>query len=274
MSRIQRCTVLGAALATSLALTSCGGGGTNYDGSILSGTVLMGYNNPVVAVTATGATSPTPNVCFFAAQNGWSTANPVNTTTSPPTSTGTQLTSSCVATDANGHFSVDLTNSAYGPVVIQVTGGTYDNGTALVPPNLQSTNASLQAIAQSAGGGTVSFVVTPLTTIATMLTYKAGISAANYATASTQVAHFFTPTASAQTIVPVGNINVAPTSATDPYNLALLGVQTYLAAGLSSDATGSQLLSWNLSGDTTMASDYTAAFNQANTGYNATFSFN
>ncbi len=265
MPRNHSRAALGAVLPLALLLAACGGGGTNskYEGSILNGQVLMGANQPV---SSNGAGT----VCVYGVVNGQ--GNPLNTAVSPPANTGTNLTSPnlCnIPIAANGTFSVNLT-SYYGPVLIQVTGGSYTNvavanGAASSLANLASTNASLQALVQIGGGGTVNAVVTPLTTVATaMITPNNGLTMANYAAASTKVATEFQ----------LGglNINAAPVAG-DAYDMALKGVQQYLAAtpGTVDDPNANNLLTWNLTASN-VAGDYTSAYNTIN-NTNLTFSF-
>ncbi len=253
---------LGAVLPLTLLLSACGGGAnTQYQGSILNGTVLMGAGQPV---NSNGAGA----VCLYAVANGQ--GNPINTAVSPPANLGTNLTSlnTCnIPIAANGTFSVNLT-SYYGPVLIQVAGGSYTNlanGTATSLTNLASTNASLQALVQIGGGGTVNAVVTPLTTVATaMITPNSGLTMANYAAASAKVAGEFQ----------LGglNINAIPASG-DAYDMALKGVQDYLVVSPAStdDPNANNLLTWNFTASP-VASDYTTAYNAIN-GTNLTFSF-
>jgi hypothetical protein len=268
MPRNHSRAALGAVLPLALLLAACGGGGTNskYEGSILSGQVLMGANQPV---SSNGAGT----ICLYAVASKGSSAgqgNPLNTAVSPPANTGTNLTSPnlCnIPIAANGTFSVNLT-SYYGPVLIQVTGGSYTNvanGAASLLANLASTNASLQALVQIGGGGTVNAVVTPLTTVATaMITPNNGLTMANYAAASTKVATEFQ----------LGglNINAAPVAG-DAYDMALKGVRQYLAAtpGTADDPNANNLLTWNLTASN-VAGDYTSAYNTIN-GTNLTFNF-
>ena len=252
---------LGAVLPLSLLLAACGGGtSSKYEGSILSGQVLMGAGQPVSG-------NGIGNVCIYAITGGQ--GNPLNTAVSPPANTGTLLTIGCIPTAADGTFSVNLT-SFYGPVLIQISGGTYTNaasqaGSSLV--NLASTNASLQAVANIGGGGTVSAVVTPLTAVATAIAQgmSGGLTAANYAAASANVATQFQ----------LGglNINTAP-QAGDAYNMALLGVQKYLVAppGSTDDPNANNLLTWNLTASPVSA-DYTTAYQAINSGSTATFTF-
>lgn len=265
MPRNHSRAALGAVLPLTLLLAACGGGGTNakYEGSILNGQVLMGAGQPVNS-------NGNGTICLYAVYKGQ--GNPLNTAVTPPANTGTNLTSPnlCnIPINADGTFSVNLT-SYYGPVLIQVTGGSYTNvanGAASSLANLASTNASLQALVQIGGGGTVNAVVTPLTTVATaMITPNSGLTMANYAAASTKVAAEFQ----------LGglNINTAPVAG-DAYDLALKGVQQYLVAapGLSDDPSANNLLTWNLTASPgSVATDYTSAYNTIN-HTNAKFSF-
>ncbi len=260
MPRHFRRAGLGAALVLPLLLAACGGGSSQYDGSILNGQVLMSAGNPVTD-------GGNGNVCVYAVAAGQ--GNPLNTTVVPPANTGTLLTTSCVPTDANGNFTIDLT-SFYGPVLIQVAAGSYTNaatGKTTLLPNLSSTNASLQAVADIGGGGTVNAVVTPLTTIATVkaAAMSGGLSAADYAAASASVASQFQ----------LGSltINTAPVAG-DAYDMALAGVQEYLAnaPGAIDDPNANNLLTWNLSASTVQA-DYTTAYDAINHS-SASFTFN
>ncbi len=265
MHRNLRRTALAALLALPMALTGCGGGGSSatLTGAVLSGQVLMGAGRPVYA-------GGTGNVCLYAIIAGQ--GNPVNATVTPPQSTGTLLTTSCIPTDANGNFTIDLT-SFYGPVLIQVTSGNYTSvatGASAALTNLATTNASLQAVVNIAGGGTVHAVVTPLTTVATAIalgnsTSGFTLSNASYAAASAKVDSEFQ--------LGSGDINTAP-NAGDAYDMALNGVQEYLAAppGSIDDASANNLLTWNLAGSS-VAADYTSAYNAIN-HTTATFSFN
>jgi hypothetical protein len=266
MPRNHSRAALGAVLPLTLLLAACGGGGTNakFEGSILNGQVLMGAGQPV---SSNGAGT----ICLYAVYKGQ--GNPLNTSVTPAANQGTNLTSPnlCnIPIAANGTFSVNLT-SYYGPVLIQVTGGSYTNvvnGAASSLANLTSTNASLQALVQIGGGGTVNAVVTPLTTIATAMispNSNGGLTMANYAAASTKVAAEFQ----------LGglNINAVPASG-DAYDMALKGVQRYLVAapGTTDDPNANNLLTWNLTAST-VAADYTSAYNTIN-HTNLTFSFN
>lgn len=261
-----RRAALGAALSLPLVLSACGGGGSSaqYSGSTLNGTVLMSATAPV-----TGGS----NVCIYAIVNGQ--GNPLNTGTTPPSNTGTLLTNGCISSSATGGFSQDL-STFYGPVLIQITGGTYASdatGAAAGLTPLTSTNAALQAVAFIGGGGTVNVVVSPLTTVATAiaLNLPGGLTAANYATAWAKVSSEFQLGTLA--------VNTRP-SAGDAQDLALRGVEQYLALppGSTDDANANNLLTWNTAalGNAstvgTVSYDYTQAYNAIN-HLSASFNF-
>ncbi|MDY0330597.1 MAG: hypothetical protein RBR52_08900 [Thiomonas sp.] len=265
---------LGAALLASLTLAGCGGSsGTNYSGSTVAGQVLMAANGPVNG-------NGTNNVCAYAIVNGQ--GNPLDAAVTPYYSYGTLL--ACVPSAADGRYSIDLT-SFYGPVLLQVTGGTYSyqgvsqtlNSLTSTALNLAAgasnaalaTNASLQAMVNVGGGGTVTANITPLTTFAVArITPNSGLTMANYAASLQHIAGQFD----------LGSLALATTTpvAADAYDKALLGVDQYLldmgtTLGATHDPYGANLLNWtNLA---TVSVDYTTAYNQAN-GTSANFSFN
>lgn len=259
MSRFLRRGAALAGLSLCLALAACGGGtSSRYSGSTLVGQVLMEASAPV-----TGSN----NVCLYAIANGL--GNPLNTSVSPPVNTGTLLTSACISSDAQGNFTQALPNF-YGPVLVQITNGTYLNRATAATASLtrlSSTNASLQAVAFIGGGGTVSVVVSPLTTIATAMALKmpGGLSMSNYAIAASRVAGEFQLGSTQVTSAP---------SPGDAQDLALRGVEQYLVGGSSvaDDPNAANLLTWNTAALSTMSADFTSAYNTIN-GTTATFVF-
>jgi hypothetical protein len=267
---------LGAALLASLTLAGCGGGSTNtnYSGSTVTGQVLMGANSPVNG-------NGTDNVCAYAIVNGQ--GNPLTTTVTPYTSYGTVL--DCVPSAADGSFSMNLT-SFYGPVLLQVVGGTYSyNGASQALNSLTSTalnlaasasnaalatNASLQAMVNVGGGGTVTANITPLTTFAVArITPNSGLTLANYTASLLHIAGQFS----------LGSLALATAvpTAGDAYDKALIGVDQYLlnmgaTLGATNDPYGANLLNWtNLA---TASADYSTAYNQANGTTGVSFNFN
>ena len=270
---------LGAALLGSLALAGCGGGSssTNYEGSTVTGQVLMGAAAAGGAVNGNG----TNNVCAYAIVNGQ--GNPLTTTVAPYTSYGTLLV--CVPSAADGSFSMNLT-SFYGPVLLQVVGGTYGykgatyglNSLTSTALNLAAsasnaalaTNASLQAMVSVGGGGTVQTTITPLTTFAVArITPNSGLTMANYAASLQHIAGQFG----------LGSLALATAApaAGDAYDQALLGVDQYLlnmgtTLGATNDPYGANLLNWTNLG--TVSADYSTAYNTANGTTGVSFNFN
>lgn len=279
MHATRLCTRFGAALIGSLALAGCGGGSTaDFTGSTVVGQVLMGPAASGGAVNGNGLN----NICAYAVTNGQ--GNPLLTTVTPYTNTGTVL--DCVPTAADGSFSMDLT-SFYGPVLLQVNAGTYVyKGATYSLNSLTSTalglaasasnaglatNATLQAMVNVGGGGTVHVTVTPLTTFAVArITPNNGLSMGAYATSLGVIAQEFK----------LGAINLAsatPAVAPDAYGMALLGVDQYLATmtpigASTNDPYAANLLTWNNLAQ--VSADYGVAYNAANGTSGMTFGFN
>jgi hypothetical protein len=279
MQATRHWTRLGTALIGSLALAGCGGGSstTNYNGSTVVGQVLMGPAASGGAVNGGG----TNNICAYALVNGQ--GNPLNTTVTPYINTGTVL--DCVPTAADGSFSMDLT-SFYGPVLLQVSGGTFGyKGATYALNSLTSTalglaasasnaalatNASLEAMVNVGGGGTVHVMVTPLTTFAVArITPNSGQTMGAYATSLGVIAQEFG----------LGSVDLTaavPAVAPDPYGMALLGVDQYLATmtpigSSTNDPYAANFLTWNNLAQ--VSADYTAAYNAANGTSGVSFSF-
>lgn len=294
MPRVPGRAVLGASLC--LALAACGGGSSSaaYQGSTIQGQVLMAagvavtgatvcfygapnagtlFTTPGLMSATSGATNPNYSGSVLISDNGYSYAALTSAQTAP-----------CTSTDAGGNFSANLT-SFYGPVIIQVRGGSY-GATAL--NNLTDRASNLEAVVNSGGGGTVSTVVTPLTTIATEYASGVlhGVTSSNYATG---LAHVQTAFSGAGAPVLSQDLRVAPTAG-DPYDLALKGVEQYLttngAYSAGPDPNATELLTWSTaslssytlplnaaSPTVSVSSLYTSAYNAANHA-SATFAFN
>lgn len=289
---------LGAALIGTLALAGCGGGASsNYEGSVVTGKVLMGPRYP-------GDTSGGPvagaTVCAYAFLASGGPLYSIYTGTSPYTYYNSPA-ATCQTTGADGSFNFNLINGVYGPVLLQATLGSYQFGpssaavksytlnqltsTALnlasnaspAPANyFIATNTTLQAVISVGGGGTVSTNITPLTTFAVARSNPInGFTVATYQSNLGNVA--------AQLgIGGVGNLATAipgdPT--TDPdgtYGKAMLGVEQYLAnmtpnGSNTDDPYGANLLNWYGPSLGTVSGDYTAAY-QAVNGGGQTFNF-
>jgi len=287
---------LGAALLGSLTLAGCGGGSSSkFEGSVVTGQVLMGPQYP--ADTSGGPVSGA-TVCAYAFLANGSPLYTISTATSPYSYYNSPA-AICQTTGANGSFSFNLINGVYGPVLLQATVGSYAFGsssalksytlntltsTALNLPSNTSpapvnyfiaTNTTLQAVIDVGGGGTVSTNITPLTT---------------FAVARSNPINGFTVTAYQSNLSNVaaqlginGVTNLATAipgnSASDPngtYGQAMLGVEQYLATmtpngSNADDPYGANLLNWTNLG--TVSADYSSAYNAAN-GTSQTFSFN
>jgi len=287
---------LGLTRLASLLLTACGGGGSSaqYEGSIVTGQVLMGPQYP-------GDTSGGPvagaTVCAYAFLANGSPLYTINYGALPYTYNITPA-ATCQTTAANGSFSFNLLNGVYGPVLLQASGGSYQFGASssalksytlnpLTSTNLSfltttstnyfiASNTTLQAVVNVGGGGTVSTNITPLTTFAVARGNPInGFTVATYQNNLGNVA--------AQLgISGVGNLATAipGNPASDPnasYGQAMLGVAQYLATMTpngtnTDDPYSANLLNWtNLA---TVSADYTTAYRTINSGSTASFSFN
>jgi len=153
-------------LLTTLALTiitACGGGGGATTGSI-SGTVTKGPMNNAT-VTA------------FAINNG---------------QTGTQIATATTA--ANGSFTMTMGNYA-GPVMLQVSGGTYTDEATSSNMNMAPGDVMTAVMPTITAGAAISGIqVTPVTAMAQAMAQHmtGGMTDANIATANTAMGNYFT----------------------------------------------------------------------------------
>lgn len=295
---------LGAALLGSLTLAGCGGGSSaNYEGSIVTGRVLMGPQYP-------GDTSGGPvvgaTVCAYAFLANGSPAYTIYTGTSPYTY-GITTAATCQTTGADGSFNFNLLNGVYGPVLLQATSGNYQFGTnaaathsyplyqltstalnlpistSPAPDNyFIASNTTLQAVVNVGGGGTVSTNITPLTTFAVGRSNPVnGFTIATYQSNLSNIASQLGITGVSNLANAVPGNTATDTSST--YGQAMLGVEQYLATmtpngSNTDDPYAANLLNWtNLGNATTAATvsaDFTGAYQAINTGSTATFNFN
>lgn len=279
---------LGAALLGSLALAGCGGGSTaQYEGSTVTGKVLMG---PQTAGDTSGGPVAGATVCAYAFVNGQAAYTIYSATASAYTYANTPV-APCATADAQGNFSFDLRNGVYGPVLLQATSGTYSfNGTSrplnpLTSANLAmpasasnafiATATTLQAVVNVGGGGTVSTNITPLTTFAVARSNPiSGFTVATYQNNLSNIAAQLGITGVSDLANAVPGNTATDTSGT--YGQAMLGVEQYLATmtpngSNTDDPYAANLLNWtNLA---TVSADYSTAYNAAN-GTSQTFSFN
>lgn len=290
---------LSAALLGSLTLAACGGGASSqYDGSVVTGQVLMGpqYPGDTSGGPVSGAT-----VCAYAFLANGSPLYTISTLTAPYTYFNSPA-ATCQTTGANGSFSFNLINGVYGPVLLQATLGSYQFGassaslksytlnqltstalnlagnTSTAPANyFIATNTTLQAVINVGGGGTVSTNITPLTTFAVARSNPInGFTVATYQGNLDNIA-------TQLRINGVTNLTTAVPGnpATDPngtYGKAMLGVEQYLATmapngNNTDDPYGANLLNWYGPNLGTVSSDYTAAYRAIN-GDSQSFSFN
>ncbi len=293
---------LGAALLGSLALTGCGGGTTaKYEGSVVTGQVLMGPQYPG---DASGGAVAGATVCAYAFLSNGSPVYTINYGALPYTYNITAA-ATCQTTAANGSFSFNLTNGVYGPVLLQAYGGSYTftpaGATAarsftlnqLTSTNLSfltttstnyfiASNTTLQAVVNVGGGGTVSTNITPLTTFAVARSNPiAGFTLATYQNNLSNLAAQLGITGVSDLANAVPGNTATDTSGT--YGRAMLGVEQYLATmtpngSNADDPYSANLLNWtNLGTATTAATvskDYTDAYQAINAGSTATFNFN
>ena len=169
-------------------------------------------------------------------------------------------------TATGGTYSVSVPSA--GDVIVEVTGGSYtDEATGAATP----LTATLRSVVTVAAGGTVTGIVTPLTTLAYTNAFGASttaVSASSFNTAAGRLATQFQ----------LGNVNLATTlplvtgSDINAYGRVLRGVSRYLgnqSVTLQTLVTG-QLAS---AAQTAFSTQFTAAYQAANTGTTTTFSF-
>lgn len=294
---------LGAALLGSLTLAGCGGGSNSgqYEGSIVTGKVLMG---PQSTSDTSGGPVAGATVCAYAFVKDASA--PVYTINigALPYTYNISVAATCQTTAADGSFNFNLINGAYGPILLQAYGGSYTftpaNSTSrsftlnqLTSSNLTSltttsanyfiaSGATLQAVVNVGGGGTVSTNVTPLTTFAVARSNPInGFTVATYQNNLSNIAAQLGITGVSNLASAVPGNTATDTSST--YGQAMLGVEQYLATmtpngSNTDDPYAANLLNWtNLGNATTAATvsaDFTGAYQAINTGSTATFNFN
>ena len=197
-----------ATVATAL-LAACGGGGTN----------AVSSNPSVSATSISGAVVKGPvngaQVCGYAVSGNAQGA----------------LLGSCVTSDASGNYTIVLPVGS-GPLWIQATGGTYTDEATGVLASLPV--GSPLATLITATGGSVSAMLTPLTTLAlNAATASAGsggtLDTAAFSTAATQLLNTFN--------LPAGlNINSTLPSfgaSINSYGTALTAISQMVANGTS-----------------------------------------
>lgn len=241
-------------LTSSLALTACGGGSSaSYQGSIVTGRVLMG---PQASGDTSGGPVSGATVCSYAFVDGGA-AYTITSTVTPYTYSKT--TAACTTTASDGSFTLDLLSGYYGPILLQATGGSYAfNGQSYTLNALTSTNlglavsasdafiatgTTLQAVVSVGGGGTVTSNITPLTTFAVARSNPtSGFTVATYQTNLNAIATQFG-------ISGVGDLATA-VPGNDTYGVAMSGVEKYIATMTPAPGTNTDdpysayLLNW------------------------------
>ncbi len=148
-----------ASLLAALVVAGCGGGGSSSPApTTVAGSVVKG---PVAG----------SQVCAYAA-----------------TSAGKGTLLGCTTTNASGGYSFQI--EASGDVVIEATGGTYTDEATSTTKTLTD---PMQVVLGGNAGGTVTGVVTPLTSVAYTLARNGsgGVTSTNFGAAITQVATSF-----------------------------------------------------------------------------------
>ncbi|KAB0671459.1 hypothetical protein F6V30_02445 [Oryzomonas sagensis] len=193
-----------------LALSACGSG--DYGNS--ASTVVSGVAS---AGIISGGT-----VKVFAA---YSSANEVKKQLG---STGT--------TDANGIYKIDI-GSYTGPVIVEVTGGSYTDE-ATSPSTMTIPAAAPLRAAVNAAGGPLSVAVTPLTELALRLAKTAGnkLTKTNIDAANSMISQLFKMDIIATLpVAPTATAFSAATQAQKDYALALATISQFMKTNSSTD---------------------------------------
>ena len=156
----------------SLLLFGCGGGGGTGDGT------AAGAASPDGVITGTAVKGPVSaaTVKAYAINNGLMGAQ---------IGTGT--------TDAQGNFSLPI-GSYSGPVMLQMTGGTYTDEATGISMTMQAGDVMTSIMPQAAAGAVMGGVqITPLTSMAQVRAQamNGGMTPANIAAANTAMGNYF-----------------------------------------------------------------------------------
>jgi hypothetical protein len=245
-------------------VAACGGGSTSSTTSTptASGTPTAAAPGTSTPSTAAPATS-TPTTGTSTTISGAAVKGPVinGTVTIRNAATGAVLATT--TTNASGSYSASVPFT--GDVVVEVNGGTYTDEST----NATTTLGTPMKVVLAANGGSVTGVVTPLTTMAYTNAFSAGsaVTSSAFNTAATSLANRFQLTGvNLATTVPNVSVNT-----TDAYGRTLRAVSRYLQqnnttlqALVAAPMTNAQLL--------TFSTSFSAAYNGIN-GTNITFKF-
>ena len=237
-----------AVISVAAILAACGGG---------SG------NGTVATVAPTTPTTPTTPAAASTTISGSAVKGPVNGATVTVKNAATNAVLGTTTTGAAGSYTLNVPFT--GDVVVEVNGGTYTD---------EATNASTPLttplkVVVNANGGSVTGVVTPLTTMA--YTYAFGTTTTPTATA------FNTTAANLATQFQLSGVNLATTvpvvtGSLDAYGKALVGLSKYLQ--LNSVTLPTLVNStFNTAQWGTFSTAYTTAYKTAVPGSTVTFTF-
>jgi len=169
---MARSAAFGFLVSTSLALAACGGGG----GSGSTGTVTPPPTQGTITGTAVKGPVTGATVSAYAISNG---------------TMGSKVASA--NTDAQGDFSLSM-GSYTGPVMLQLTGGTYIDEARASSVSMRSGDVMTAVLPTMAAGASLSGIqLTPLTSMAqTMAQHlSGGMTEANITAANTAVDRYF-----------------------------------------------------------------------------------
>ncbi len=247
-----------ACVAATLVFTACGG---SDDAPATTAAT------PAPAPSASPSPSPAPAPAASSTITGSAVKGPVSSATVTVKNAATGAVLASTTTSATGTYSLSVPFT--GDVIVEVSGGTYvDEATGAAAT--VSTTAPMRAMV-TANGGTVTGVVTPLTTLA--YTYAFGTATSNVTTAgfntsSTALAAQFKLTG----VNLVNSVPVVTSGTTDPYGQVLRALSQYfkdnnvtLATYTTTPFTAAQ---W-----TAFTTTFNSAYKTANPAGTVTFSF-
>lgn len=222
-----------------------------------------GGNGTVATTTPTTPTAPTTPSVATTTISGSAVKGPVNGATVTVKNAATSAVLGTTTTGVGGSYSLNVPFT--GDVVVEVNGGTYTD---------EATNTSTPLttplkVVLNANGGSVTGVVTPLTTLA--YTYAFGTSttptAAAFNTSATNIANQFKLTG-----VNLAGVVPTVTGTQNDYGKVLAGISKYLQF---ENVTLPTLVNstFNTAQWTAFSGTYTNAYKAANPGSAVTFSF-
>lgn len=218
-----------------------------------------------VAILVACGGSSSPAAVTTTTISGAAVKGPVNGATVTVKNASTGAVVGTTTTGVGGVYSLPIT--FVGDVVVEVSGGTYTDEATGVDTAL----ATPLKVVLNAGGGTVTGVVTPLTTMAYTYAIGSGTSttSSTFNTWATTVANQFQLT----------GVNLATTTPTvsgasmDSYGKVLAGVSQYLKDNPSVTLPTLTNSIFTATEWTTFSGAFTTAYSTANPGSSVTYSF-